>query len=280
MYLREMVRPLPKPEQEQIERDLRTLAERVKMVYPKYVLDCVERFGYARSRGRNPRMSEKDIREVIQQAYDASEEVFSYHRSDFLIKIINQEHRLTLFAKDAMYYVFEQEAMKLEDNLIDAAYPARSWDPEWKPRYALEDEGEANTALQEWVKVFQDSLHHLEQLAEELHDPLVKGIAAEALKRMRMYLQHFIDRITESREYRPSEDQEVIGDLDLSGAYRLLEFPSSSRPSKQDVVKRYRELAKKNHPDVVGDEGTARMAGINVAVGIIAKTWKEEKDSK
>lgn len=281
MYLREMIHPLPRPEQEQIEKDLRTLAERVRRLYPDFVFDCVEKFGYARSRGRNPRMSEEDIQDVIQKAYSAAEEISSHYRSDFLVKVINQEHRLTLFAKDAMYYIFEREAEKLEDELLEAAYPSRPWDKEWRPRYAIDDGGEANAELQDRVTLFQDALRRLEQLVTELHDPLVRGIADEVLKRIKLYLQHFIDRIDESREYRPREDREILGNLDLDRAYHLLEFSSSSsRPTKEEVVKRYRDLAKKNHPDIVGDAGTARMAAINAAIAMIAKTWEKENISK
>ncbi len=270
--IRRKLAPLPKPEQEQQERSIRTLAERVRRVYPEFVTDLVERYGQARSRGRDSHTSERTIQDIIQKATDEAENIQSYYLADYLVKIIDQDRRFRLFVKEPMYYVFEREARALETELFDAAYPAEFWNPS----ISIGDAGEAKKELDEKIETFQSAVLRLAQLAEEMHDPLVKDVAKDAIARAESLLKRFRDRVNEPDEYQPRQESQTANNLE--GAYQLFGFLPSANPTKQEVTKRYLELAKINHPDIVGDEGTKRMANINAAMQIIRKTWNESQN--
>jgi len=269
-YFPQMIAPLPNLEQAQINKEIQGLVERVRNMYPAFVADAVERFGHAQSVGREARMSAQDIREVIVKAKDASTQVRPSVVEEFLATILQQEHRLALFAKEPRYYVFEREAEKLERELYEAAYPY-VWG---NPMRAIEDTGEAETKLREQEELFREAVAHLSQLVNEMQDPVVKQVCQETVKRLGQYLERFKKRIEEPGAYRHGQDVGSIESLD--SAYQVLGFTDSVRPEKAEVRKRYIELAKANHPDIVGDEGTRRMAAINAAMQVLRETWKEE----
>ncbi len=268
-YIRRKLSPLPKPEQDQLERSIRTLAERVRRVYPEFVTDLVERYGHARSRGREPHTREQAIQEIIQKATDEAENIQPYFIADYLVKIIDQDRRLRLFVKEPMYYVFEREARALERDLFDSVYLGEFWNPSM----AIGDAGEAKKDLNEKIEMFQSAVLRLTQLAWEMHDPLVKDVAKDAILRVEAFLKRFIDRVNEPDVYQPRQEDQTANNLEAT--YQLFGFLPSAQPTKQEVTKRYLELAKINHPDIVGDEGTKRMANINAAMQIIRKTWDE-----
>ncbi len=271
--IRSMLESLPKPEKEKIEQDIRGLVDRVVQVYPHFVTDLVERFGYAQSIGREARMSAEDIREVIAKAIDASSRIRADKMQDYLITIFREEHRLTLLVKEPRYYVFEREAAKLERELSEAAFPF-FWGDRWDPKRAIGDAGEAEAKLKEREKIFEETTARLAQLMEEMHDPLVKGIAQDTLQRFGQYLEFFKKRNEESGTYQPEKEVRPVQSID--NAYRALGFTGSLRPSKEEVTKQYVKLAMENHPDKVGDEGTKRMAAINVAMKVLRETWEKE----
>lgn len=264
--IRQMLKPLPVLEQKQLAKEIPELVERVLRVYPVFVTNLVDRFGYAQSLGKDPPMSAADICEVIEKAKEASAHIHPQAMQEDLMKILREEQRLALFVKEPRYYVFEREADNVEAELSEATFP-QVW---WNPKRAIGDQGEADAALQEKEQGFREAVRRLARLLDEMQNPLVREVASGMLSRMEAYLKAFEERIKEPGAYQPTE---AVGSVrTIEDAYQTLGFLASSHPTKQELTKRYIELARQNHPDIVGDEGTKRMAAINAAMDLLRKS--------
>jgi DnaJ-domain-containing protein 1 len=262
---------LPKIEQEKIRQSIERARTRAIEVYPSFLTHLIEQYGFARSRGREPRIEKTSILEAFEKAKDGAKVILSYRRDDYLANVLEQEQRLHLFSKEARYYLFEREAEQLESELLEAAFPGDGFG--WDPGKALPDAGEAQDELEEKGKSFEETIRRLRDLSKELHDPMVKGVAEDTLRRLESLLKGFERRTDEPGQYRAGQTEQTV--TNLPEAYRLLGFTPGDQPSKQDVTKRYVVLAMENHPDRVGEEGTRRMATINGAIAMIRKTWEQ-----
>ena len=63
--------------------------------------------------------------------------------------------------------------------------------------------------------------------------------------------------------------KQAVHVMSLAEALRVFEFPANSRPSKDEIKSRYRQLARKYHPDVTKDQ--SKMVNLNNANDALEK---------